>query len=331
MTDLSLRCAALARSDGYRAAGTAASAAAFVLVEAPLPWPSDIGDHPLLAPLAPVLKPHGGRLQALVPDGTTPGYATRVIVYRRPSGPDGPDGPFARFVRRERIVPTADLVTEVADLLDAAAAPADPHPDLDPAADAAAPGPVDVLVCTHGKRDVCCGSDGTRAYSDLVALGLPGVRLWRTSHTGGHRFAPTALTFPDGRAWASIDAALLSGIVTRTVDPAVAAVHDRGCVAFADAFAQAADGAALAAEGWGWLDRPRRVETTKLGDDHGLERRQVTLTGDGVTGGTLVFRAEVAVTRTVPVPDCGKPLDQARKSSRELEVVGLERFDAGAS
>jgi hypothetical protein len=320
MRDLSLRCAALARSDGYRAAGTAASAAAFVLVEAPLPWPSDIGDHPLLAPLGRVVKPRRGRLQALVPDGTTPGHATRVIVYR---GPDGPDGPFARYVRHERIVPIEHLVTEVADLLDEAAVPPDPDPDEGPEA----PGLVDVLVCTHGKRDVCCGSDGTRAYSDLVALGLPGVRFWRTSHTGGHRFAPTAVTFPDGRAWAAVDAALLAGIITRTVDPAVAATHDRGCAAFSDAFAQAADSAVLAAEGWSWLDGPRRVEITKLDDNC----REVTLTGVGVTGAPLVFRAEVAVTRTVPVPDCGKPLDQARKSSRELEVVALERFDAGAS
>jgi hypothetical protein len=327
MTDLSLRCAALARSEGYSAAGTAATAAAFVLVEVPLPWPHDVGDHPLLAPLKPVLKSHGGRLQALVPDGTTPDRSTRVVVYRRPSGPAGPDGPFDRFTRHERIVATERLVLEVGDLLDqAAASPAAAEPDPDGAGLGA--GLVDVLVCTHGKRDVCCGSTGTRAYSDLVAMGLPGVRLWRTSHTGGHRFAPTAMTFPDGRAWASVDAALLAGIVTRSVDATVAAPHDRGCAAFADAFAQAADGAVLAAEGWSWLDGPRRVEVAAVdGDD---DRRQVTLTGVGPGDSPLVYRAEVVVSRVVPVPDCGKPLDQARKSSREVEVVALERSATGA-
>jgi hypothetical protein len=133
------------------------------------------------------------------------------------------------------------------------------------------------------------------------------------------------VTFPDGRAWASVDAALLAGIVTRQVDATVAADHDRGCIAFADAFAQAADGAVLAAEGWSWLDGPRRVEVSEVdGDD---ERRQVTLTGLGPDGAPILYRAEVAVGRTVPVPDCGKPLDQARKSSRELEVVALARLD----
>ena len=50
----------------------------------------------------------------------------------------------------------------------------------------------DVLVCTHGTRDTCCGSLGTRLWRDLDA---GGATVRRTSHTGGHRFAPTAVTF----------------------------------------------------------------------------------------------------------------------------------------
>ena len=308
-TSVSLRCAAVARADGYRPAGTAASAAAFVLIETPLPWPADVGDHPLLAPLAPVVVPHGGRLQALVPDGSTVPGGLRVIVYRRPGGGSGP---FDRFRRHERIVAQDHLMAEVGDLLDEAAVV-----DSDGSGGV---GPVDVLVCTHGRRDVCCGSDGMRTYIDLAARGLPGVRLWRTSHTGGHRFAPTAVTFPDGRAWASVDADLLTGIVTRSIDPAVAAAHDRGGAAFDDPYAQAADGAVLGAEGWTWLDRARRAEVTPLADD----RRAVVITGERPGAAAVVYRAEVMVSRVVPVPDCGKPLDQARKSSLELEVVALD-------
>ena len=48
-----------------------------------------------------------------------------------------------------------------------------------------------LLVCTHGGRDRCCGSDGTRLFQALFPP--PGVRVWRTSHTAGHRFAPTAI------------------------------------------------------------------------------------------------------------------------------------------
>jgi hypothetical protein len=165
-----------------------------------------------------------------------------------------------------------------------------------------------------------------RTYTGLAARGLPGVRLWRTSHTGGHRFAPTALTFPDGRAWATVDAEMLAGIVTRSVDPAVAAAHDRGGAAFDDPFVQAADGAVLGIEGWTWLDRSRRAEVMPLADD----RRLVVLTGERKGGERRAYRAEVVVRRVVPVPDCGKPLDQARKTSLELEVVALDPVVPGS-
>jgi hypothetical protein len=312
-TSASLRCAALARADGYRPAGTAASAATFVLIETPLPWPADVGDHPLLAPLAPVVAPHGGRVQALVPDGTTPEGGRRVVVYRRPGGGTGP---FDRFRRRERIVAQDRLVAEVGELLDEVAAPA-ADPGVTTADDG---GLVDVLVCTHGRRDICCGSDGMRVYAELAARALPGVRLWRTSHTGGHRFAPTAVTFPDGRAWASVDADLLAGIATRTVDAATAAAHDRGGAAFDDPYVQAADGALLGVEGWTWLDRSRRAVVSVLAGD----RRAVVISGERAAAPAIAYRAEVVVSRVVPVPDCGKPLDQARKSSLELEVVALD-------
>jgi hypothetical protein len=330
MTDLSLRCAALARADGYRPGGSAASAAAFVLVETPLPWPKDVADHPLLAPLAPVAAEHGARLQAVVPEGTTPSDSARVVVYRRPAGGLGP---FVRFVRHERVVALDRLVAEVGALLDQAAADSAADPagaNVVGAGDGHDDGLIDVLVCTHGRRDVCCGSDGMRTYAQLAALALPGVRLWRTSHTGGHRFAPTAVTFPDGRAWASVDGDLLAGIVTRSVEAAVASAHDRGGAAFDDPYVQAADGAVLGVEGWGWLDVVRRAESTPLADD----RRRVTLTGaDGAADGgiePIVYRAEVVVSRIVPVPDCGKPLDEARKSSPEFEVVALDRITAPA-
>ncbi|HKJ56604.1 MAG TPA: sucrase ferredoxin [Nitriliruptoraceae bacterium] len=53
-----------------------------------------------------------------------------------------------------------------------------------------------VAVCTHAKRDACCALWG-RPLALSLAARLPGV-VWETSHTGGHRFAPSVLTFPDG-------------------------------------------------------------------------------------------------------------------------------------
>jgi hypothetical protein len=39
--------------------------------------------------------------------------------------------------------------------------------------------------------------------------------------------------------------------------------------------------------------------------------------------GELAYLVDVAVRRTVPVPDCGLPLDEARKSSPELEIRNI--------
>jgi hypothetical protein len=53
-----------------------------------------------------------------------------------------------------------------------------------------------LLVCTNGKRDVCCALHGVALLRALAAAEAP--TLWETTHLGGHRFAPTLLTLPDG-------------------------------------------------------------------------------------------------------------------------------------
>lgn len=53
-----------------------------------------------------------------------------------------------------------------------------------------------VLVCTNGKRDACCAKWGLPIYTALAQQ--EGIDCWQTTHLGGHRFAPTLLTLPDG-------------------------------------------------------------------------------------------------------------------------------------
>lgn len=56
-----------------------------------------------------------------------------------------------------------------------------------------------LLVCTHGSRDRCCGSQGVK-LARLLRDTLPGeVEIWEVSHLGGHRFAPTLWALPWGR------------------------------------------------------------------------------------------------------------------------------------
>ncbi|MCD1268029.1 sucrase ferredoxin [Microbacterium sp. MEC084] len=85
--------------------------------------------------------------------------------------------------------------------------------DLATLADGVAPGfgaavdpsePV-VLVCTHGRRDVCCARLG-RPVAVALSAAMPG-RVWETTHVGGDRFAANVVTLPGGQYHGGLTAA----------------------------------------------------------------------------------------------------------------------------
>ena len=85
-----------------------------------------------------------------------------------------------------RAVAEGDLVSARASLPSLSVSP-DPH----------------LLVCTNGTRDVCCAVRG-RPVAAAAALAHPG-RVWETTHTSGHRFAPTAVLLPHGTLHGRLD------------------------------------------------------------------------------------------------------------------------------
>jgi len=309
-----LRCADFARAESLAPAGSAGTWRGIVALELPLPWPRDIVDHPDVAPAAGDLAAAGLRLQALVPDPARSPEVRRLFTCVRPAGP------FRAYDATEWVLPATDAAGTLAALSaavsgDAAALDGVPARRV---ADGDGAGR-QVLVCTHGVRDTCCGAQGTRLAAALPGLGA-GVRSWRTSHTGGHRFAPTALVLPEGTAWAYLDIDTLVGVVDRTLDPRVAQRHYRGCTGLDGPEVQAADGAALGAAGWAWLDHTRAG--TVVERDGATAR--VRLEGTAPDGTRTVFDAEVETVRTMPVPDCGRPVAEAKKSAPELAVSRLD-------
>jgi hypothetical protein len=268
----------------------------FVLVEHPLPWPRDISEDPLLAEVTSAAQASAGsrrvRVQAVLCDSSA--GARRIVVFSAGSPP------FAGYGRAEGIGAPEDLPA-LAGALVAAPTPAPVR------------GVTDVLVCTHGSRDACCGSLGTR----LFIASNPNVRLWRTSHTGGHRFAPTAITFPDGVYWAFLDPVVLDGIVSRTLPAETAASHVRGCAAFPPEV-QVADRAALVANGWDWLDYARFGEIPAEG--------RVQLCWESPLGLRGGYDVRIAPGRHMPVPDCGGDPAAASKSEHEWQVTRLRAW-----
>lgn len=310
------RCSGFARAEDLGPAGTAGSYRGYVALDVPLPWPSEITDVPEIAPAAAALAAAGVRVQGVAPDPGRSPAGRRMVTFLRPAGP------FDRY-RTASWTLSADLVAEV---LVAVAASAD---DAVSGGDVSA-GPAErlgpgeaaarhVLICTHGKRDACCGSLGTRLATTLPDLGA-GVDVLRTSHTGGHRFAPTALFLPEGTAWAYLDHDRLVGIADRTLDVADAVGLYRGCTGLDGAEVQAAECEALRTVGWSWLDLRR--EGRVLERDGG--RTRVCLEGTGADGARTTFVATVEVARLMPVPDCGKPPAEARKSAPELRVTDFQ-------
>lgn len=69
-----------------------------------------------------------------------------------------------------------------------------------------------VLVCTNGKRDRCCAKFGMALYKAFA--GVVGTAVWQTTHLGGHRFAPTLMSFPEGVCYGHITPADISNLLT---------------------------------------------------------------------------------------------------------------------
>jgi hypothetical protein len=290
-----LRCSSWTRSQGVDPIGTAGCYSGFLLVECPLPWPRDAAELPGLGEVATAAKRLGVRLQALVPQSRT--SERRVIAYRW-------DADRGRFVGFEAPAGEDPAATALAFL-------AGEQPPSSRSVSV-----TDLLICGHGRRDRCCGSLGTSLFE---AMRVPqGVRIWRTSHTGGHRFAPTAIVLPHGTCWGYLDAPSLSAIIERSGPASEHLSQYRGCTGLASPAVQAVERAVLGELDWQLLDARRSGE----------ERAGEVTFSVATERGWRTWQAKVAVARTLPVPSCGAPPSDADKTEDELVVTDLEERPA---
>jgi hypothetical protein len=294
----SLRCASRARADGADPIGTAGTVAGWVLVEWPLPWPADVGDHPELGVLAAVGAASGVRLQLLVPERRT--SRLRVSVHRA----DVADG-FSRYDGVQVDVEADEAIAAALELVAGGGGGAPVEGDV-------------ALVCGHGRRDPCCGSLGTALAVRAASSPLPAA-VRRTSHLGGHRFAPTALVLPHGTVWAFADVDLLERVIGRRGHHEDLLPRYRGCSGVGPAAVQALERVAFAEVGWPWLDWRRHGSVV----DPGTGR--VRLEASSPAGERSAWEATVVVARDVPIPDCGRPGATGAKVHQELRVLDVTR------
>lgn len=184
-------CSALSALAGEPLAGSAADARGWVALEQPGAWGAK-------AFKASDLDPAIGK--AL--DSAASKHGLRPVLIRRP-GRARVSGAARRVLvahsRPGRTWLLAGWVDDPAAVLDLDWA-AISSGDRD-AVSASLPGLVveeapHLLVCANGKRDACCAVVG-RPVAAAAAETHP-ERVWETTHLGGHRFAPTAVTLPSG-------------------------------------------------------------------------------------------------------------------------------------
>ena len=110
------------------------------------------------------------------------------------------------------------------------------------------------LVCTNGRRDVCCAIEGRPLAAALATDPRVNVEVLEASHLGGHRFAPTALLLPWGHAFGRLDREAAVELLTAQENGSLAALAThRGRTSLAQA-AQVAEHAVRLADNISGID-----------------------------------------------------------------------------
>lgn len=221
---------------GVSAYGTAALARFFVAVEQPGPWGRDAATQSHLPAelgraLGQACGERGGRLtllrrpgrhaddHAAHTHGASAADAGRITAYAAWAGAT----PWLLEARLDDPAVLLDLDYDALAEGDQDAVTASLR--------GASPAAPVLLVCTNGRRDVCCAVRGRPVALEASAQ-APG-RVWEASHTGGHRFAPTGVLLPFGATLARLDPTLCLDVLSRAdtgelPERALGPLHDRG-------------------------------------------------------------------------------------------------------
>ena len=337
------RCAVHAADIGVDPGGTSICADAVALVEVPLPWPKPVFASGLLEGFTPMTDLAVGPTRVLAAVPAT-GNNTRGAVSSRPGALAG-DTSHTGTVRVALHCRTGAGTKSYRFTADGAAGlrllfahlarcmPTEPIPEhagfvlTGVGRDERA-----VLICTQGSHDVCCGSEGTRLAADFEAVlraygsqhddvpdSLPTntgqVTVYRVSHTGGHRFAPTAMTLPDGRMWAGIEAGELAAVLDRTAGAAVMAPRCRGWWGAPTGPPQVAERAVFGHVGWPLEDMAREIRFRLNGTSWEVEV--------SAAEAERTWTVSVTASRTVPTIACRALGGLPAKPATEFEVTGL--------
>lgn len=190
-----------------------------------------------------------------------------------------------RIEKRDLIAPDGDIAAIISTIARNQLLPESTQVDDSPMRD--------MIVCTQGSRDACCGTFGVPIYQYFreQAMSQPNTRVWRSSHIGGHRFAPTMIDFPTGRSWGFVNKSVAGAILSQSTHPSDLRGNYRGWVGHRDDALQLLEGEILAHVGWEW-NAYAQAGAVLEHDEQG-RGTVVEITGTHPEGQTLTFRGEV--------------------------------------
>ena len=295
--DRAFRCSVGAADEPM--AGSAAVATSYLLVEHAGPWgrkalaESRLPEH-VRHGLAEAADQVGVRVQLIRRPGR-PGASTSFRVFATYADPARPWTATALLDDPERLL-DLDLAALAAGTVPTGFVPHD--------------GPLH-LVCTNGRRDLCCAEQG-RPIVTALAEAYP-EETWETTHVGGHRFAGAMVLLPHGLSYGRLDPDVAVDVVARSLDGDLVPAYLRGRSAYPGAV-QAAELAALGRLGSTRVDAVTVVRVVDESVVDGDARRVVAVTFAHASGELTVRVAEV-------------PTAAARQSCADLTAKPGTRYE----
>lgn len=316
-----LFCAESSRQSGIDIVGSASDHDIYIAIECPLPWtPYDLDSELIPANLRKLAEKvsdnyerYKARFLLIYSEQLKSENCTRVLIFHKPPGlvKDYDRWEF----RLADIGEVAPLVENY--LMDTSIKPES--------------GKIltrDILICTHGSRDRCCARFGNGLYRQALKivsdLQLNQVRIWQASHIGGHRFAPTAIDFPEGRYYGYLDGDSLAAILTHTGDIACLKPIYRGCGTLPWS-AQVVEKELLLKQGWDWFNYPMSAKVLECNEGETYNR--VELTYETPNGERYIYRADVVADETKKVYLKGSCNSEKASEVMPYEVKNLTQVE----
>ncbi|MBD2678639.1 MULTISPECIES: sucrase ferredoxin [Nostoc] len=241
-------CSDYSRQAGEDIIGSATNYQTYILVECPPPWTSEAFNSKWVAENLRILIEEVKRAKLpirfllIANDLSHKVNQTTLLIYQKKEGLNN------GYHKQEFILPNIDQVAPVVQKW---------LWGIGSNSEVEASATRDILVCTHGSHDKCCARYGNPFYFHATAtisnLDLDNVRIWKSSHFGGHRFAPTIIDLPDGRYYGNVDLDSFKSILTRTGDIQCLNKVYRGWGILPPAL-QSLEKKLILSEGWDWFN-----------------------------------------------------------------------------